>query len=371
MAFVRSKQVRGRTYYQLVESKLVNGKPVQRVIKHLGPEGKAKRFCADNGLQFPDTPTTASHDSFFTSPHQAAELVTALKGRQEIPLKFAYLEDGAENWRGVVESKEYGLGSTETELIAVNAAKIIGEVGKANIVDIGCGTGKKAVPFIAEMTRISQPKYVAFDISPAMLALAESNLVKKFPKLNTNFFSADFEQTNLAQEMLRLRENNFRRSLFLFLGNTVGNVVDKGRVLTNLRESMTFDDYLLLGIELFDLNRISKILSHYRDSAEVRRLLTGVLKRYGVEGDGRLDVSFNNEKSQVEIHLAPRRDADLTVSGKKIRLKEGEKVLLAVSYKGTPKRLQILLADTGFVIIHTYLSPEEDYALVLCKPARM
>ena len=98
MAFVRSKQVRGRTYYQLVESKLVNGKPVQRVIKHLGPEGKAKRFCADNGLQFPDTPTTASHDSFFTSPHQAAELVTALKGRQEIPLKFAYLEDGADSF---------------------------------------------------------------------------------------------------------------------------------------------------------------------------------------------------------------------------------------------------------------------------------
>ena len=50
---------------------------------------------------------------------------------------------------------------------------------------------------------------------------------------------------------------------------------------------------------------------------------------------------------------------------------KGDKVLLAISYKGTPKKLQILLADSGFVILHTYLTPNEDYALVLCKPAKI
>lgn len=37
MAYVRRKQVKGRSYYQVVESYRDGGKPRQRVIAHLGP----------------------------------------------------------------------------------------------------------------------------------------------------------------------------------------------------------------------------------------------------------------------------------------------------------------------------------------------
>ena len=36
MAFVRTKQVGGKEYYQLVESRRVDGKPRQKVLMHLG-----------------------------------------------------------------------------------------------------------------------------------------------------------------------------------------------------------------------------------------------------------------------------------------------------------------------------------------------
>jgi hypothetical protein len=36
MAFVRKKQVKGWEYYQLVESRRVDGKPRQKVLVHLG-----------------------------------------------------------------------------------------------------------------------------------------------------------------------------------------------------------------------------------------------------------------------------------------------------------------------------------------------
>ncbi len=36
MAFVRKKRVKGRDYYQLVESRRVDGSPRQRVLVHLG-----------------------------------------------------------------------------------------------------------------------------------------------------------------------------------------------------------------------------------------------------------------------------------------------------------------------------------------------
>lgn len=36
MAFVRKKRVKGKEYYQLVESRRVEGKPRQKVLMHLG-----------------------------------------------------------------------------------------------------------------------------------------------------------------------------------------------------------------------------------------------------------------------------------------------------------------------------------------------
>ncbi len=36
MAFIRKKIVRGRPYYYIVESKLVNGKVKQRIIFYIG-----------------------------------------------------------------------------------------------------------------------------------------------------------------------------------------------------------------------------------------------------------------------------------------------------------------------------------------------
>jgi len=36
MAYIRSKKVKGNTYYYIVEGKLVRGKVKQKVIKYLG-----------------------------------------------------------------------------------------------------------------------------------------------------------------------------------------------------------------------------------------------------------------------------------------------------------------------------------------------
>ncbi|MFH0714873.1 MAG: L-histidine N(alpha)-methyltransferase [Candidatus Diapherotrites archaeon] len=371
MSFVRKKIVNGRAYFQLVENVSKDGKAKQKVVRHLGTEENAIEYCRKHGIQFPSQQKETRTSGFFDSTKQTAEFLTALRGRKEIPLKFEYLRKGAENWKKTVESKTYGLGKMENELIQENAKRIVQDVGKANIVDIGCGTGEKAFPFIQEMKRLARPKYIAFDISPEMIALAKTNLEKRFPKLNTRFVVADFEQSNLAEEMESIREKNFKKSLFLFLGNTVGNVSDKSRVLANLRDSMTLEDNLLVGIELFDLGRISKIFDHYRNSPEAKVAMLNTLNYFGVsEHDGKFVVSFNREKSQAEAHFVMKRACKLKLGSRQILLRKGDNILVMTSYKATPKQLQILLADSGFVILQLYLSPQEDYALILCKPAK-
>lgn len=42
MAFVRAKRIAGKTYYYLVENKLVGGKVRQKVLKYLGKNPPTK-----------------------------------------------------------------------------------------------------------------------------------------------------------------------------------------------------------------------------------------------------------------------------------------------------------------------------------------
>ena len=36
MVYIRSKKIKGRTYYYIVEGKIINGKVKQKVLKYLG-----------------------------------------------------------------------------------------------------------------------------------------------------------------------------------------------------------------------------------------------------------------------------------------------------------------------------------------------
>lgn len=368
MAFVRRKRVKGRVYFQLVENIRENGKMKQRVIKHLGNEDSARNYCRKHKIPFEIKEYEAKPTGYFSSLNQISEFITALRGRNEIPLKFEYLHDGANRWKTLVHSADYKLGITETKLIKKYAEECLGEVKRSiNLIDLGCGTGEKAIIFLEKLKK-QKRKYAALDISEQMLKLAQSNILKKIPYLNSEFHRVDFEEGNFAHITEALREKNYSHNLILFLGNTLGNVSDMSRILSNIRESMTLDDYLLIGIELFDLERIQEIVGHYRGNKIWKDNIFTSLEFFGLkQSDGKFEVKFNRNKSQVEARFVINNDKEIACGSKKIALKKGKKILLMISYKTTPKNIQILLAETGFIIKRLFLNENEDYALVLCK----
>lgn len=371
MVFIRKKIVKGRVYFQLVETKKENSKVKQIVIKHLGNEDSAKEYCKKNNISFGQKEERKSTLNYFESNKQISEFVTALRGRSEIPLKFEYLQDGANRWNKLVHSKDYGIGLEEAKIIKTYVKDIWGETSeRVNLLDVGCGTGEKALLFL-EKVKKKKKKYVALDISRSMLELTKNNILKKEPNLNTEFHNIDFEEGNFANITESLREKNYSNNLLLFLGNTLGNVSDKSRVLSNIRESMTLKDYLLIGIELFDVKRIQDILSHYKGNTLWKNNIMTALEYFGLtKKDGSITVKFNKDKSQVEARFVIKKSKTIKYGSKSINLIKGNKILLMVSYKATPKTMQILLAETGFVIKRLFLNKREDYALFLCKPVK-
>lgn len=371
MVFVRTKRVKGRLYFQVVKTVTENGKSKQVVVKHLGNEEQAKKYCEKEGIPFNLKEPTAA-PSFFDSAKQRSEFVTAIEGRNELLMKFHYMGDGANSWETLVSDPEYGLGSTESNLIHSHRQEILKEVGeKINLIDLGCGTGEKATIFLEKM-RKKDAKYAALDISRDMLDKAKHRIENRFKELNCEFQRIDFEEGNFANITENLRDKNNSKNLILFLGNTLGNVSDKNRVLSNIREGMTLNDHLIVGIELFDIKRIQEILNHYQSSPIVRELLFTTLRNFGVQPNtGSFEVTFNKNKNQVEFRFRIKKPILFSVGYKKIHLKPGMQLLMGFSYKPSTKGIQILLAETGYIMKRIFLTQNEDYALILCKPARL
>lgn len=315
-----------------------------------------------------------NYKSFLQNEKQVSEYLTALKGRKEIPLKFVYLEEGAYNWDRLIEDKKYGLGKIENNLLKSSLPNIYRAIGQRsfNLIDVGPGNGKKAVTLIRFFLNKFKPVYyLGLDISQEMLQLTLHKLrplLKRGVSVNTDVI--DFEQGNFSQATRKTRQEGYPRNLIFILGNTIGNPFDKDRVLTNIRESMTLNDYLVIGLELADLSKIDRILKHYRQSV-VSRYVFFCLQNMGIKPtDGEIEVSFNKKRSQIEMFFRFKRTIDIDFKGEKFKYNPGDRVLLLISYKSDQMKMKKLLEKTGFRMNGFYTNRNKSYGLILCQPVR-
>ena len=314
-------------------------------------------------------------EKFISSDRQIAEFITALKGRQEIPLKFEYLNKGAERWDKLVRSKMYGLGKIEIDLIRNNMSKIIASFSgkEMNLMDLGCGNGMKAVPFILELLKIYQiVNYLALDISQEMIDLALVNIKKIIHgKVNLQGVVVDFEAGNFADVTRQTKKSGHPHNLLLLLGHTLGNPPDKNRLLMNIRESMTMTDFLLIGVEYLDPSKIQETVSHYKNRLIYKTQFTG-LEEIGIEmTDGDFEVRYNSRKNQIETYFVFRKKRTIIFHEEEIIFRKGDKILLMLSYKFTDRIIKNLLDDTSFKVVKTFLNEQGNYVLVLCKPKHL
>jgi uncharacterized SAM-dependent methyltransferase len=303
---------------------------------------------------------------------QEAELVTAIQGRGEVPLKFAYLGEGAGNWDKIAQERNAGGGinSVEGKLLKKRINDFISTLDTehgVNLVDIGCGNGDPAIPIIEELqSRNIKVTYVPMDISTDMLDLAVKNISKKF-NIESKPIEMDFELGQFSDVMYEIKQNG-SVNLMVFLGSTLGNHSDLNRVLSNFRDSMTSKDYLIVGVELTNLAKVSKIIPHYENKA-VEDLTVHTIKYLGVK-DYSYEVSWNEKYSQIEMRAKINKDIEIQIANEKFVLQKDESVLLARSIKFTEYAITKLFSDVGFRTELLTTSEDRGYILTMVQPTR-
>lgn len=253
----------------------------------------------------------------------------------------------------------------EITLVNKNINDILKELGKnpVNIIDIGCGDGKKASLFMNHLKGKVPLRYCPIDISNYMVEKALDRLkgeLKEGEIVEFQWNISDFD--NLENVAHILRKGKYKNNLFLLLGNTLGNF-EINELMYEIRSAMKSGDYLLIGNGL-DNRDVREILKSY-DSDLVNKFLIGMLTQIGFSPhDLKFEVRFVN--SRVELYYIVQRDKTIYFQGKKINFHKGDQILVSVSYKYESgdfrSFMQLYFDDVRF-----YTSEDEAYALVLCK----
>ena len=254
----------------------------------------------------------------------------------------------------------------EIDLIKANRDKLLEKIGKGhvNIVDLGCGDGKKATLFIENLQADREKiRYCPIDISDYMVEKALTNIketnVGEVVDFQWNI--SDFE--NLENVAHLLRKGPYKENLFLLLGNTLGNF-EINELLYEIRSSMREGDVLIIGNGLNSGSDVKEILKAY-DNEFVDNYLVNILTQVGMKReDLEFGVRFKNDR--VEIYYTIKTDMKIAFLDKKIYFNKGDQIIVAFSYKYNKDDFKSFM-NIYFDDVDVFVSDDGSYALALCK----
>jgi len=230
-----------------------------------------------------------------------------------------------------------------------------------NIIDLGCGDGKKASLFIEELAKHMNIRYCPIDISSYMVAKAAKTIraMKVGEVLEFKWNISDFE--NLDNITPLFRDKGFETHFMMLLGNTLGNF-DREDILNGIKNSMNKDDVLIIGNGM--TNGHEDWTKEYRDQI-INKWLIQIPQQLGLnEDDVEYDVRFVN--SRVEEIYIVKTDKTIKHLGRTVNFKKGDRIVVAISYKYAKPDFQKILSKF-FSSGKIYTDEENTYALAMCK----
>lgn len=254
------------------------------------------------------------------------------------------------------------------DLIKDNVSFILNAVGDTpiNIVDLGCGDGKKAAEMFKEIKRV-KPKmklrYCPIDISGYMVEKA----IDTFSKLDVaeiiefQYNISDFE--NLENVTPLLRKKEFKKNLILLLGNTLGNF-EVNDLLYSIRTSMKKGDVFVVDTAVDDRKQEERAEA-YRKNKFVNHWLIHIPEQLGLApGDVDLGVRFRN--GRIEAFYTIKNDKKVTFQDKTVYFNKGDQIVTVVAYKHDKEDLKTYL-NMHFDSVVVKVSKDGSKALAICE----
>ena len=270
--------------------------------------------------------------------------------------KFIDLKSSNTYKQGVVDK--------EADLISKTVKDILSSIDKngMNVLDITSRDGKKAEELLKHISKKIILKYCPTDFHEYMTSRAS----KRIKALGVEEIKGYIPEISKFKDFSRvaeeIREKGFKKTLFLLLGNSLGNF-EINEMLFEIRKAMKEGDLLLIGNAL-NTEWKWKILQPY-GSKEFKEFFVELPKQLGISEDNlKFKIEFKN--SRVEISFVLKEDTKIKNDGMDIQLVRGDTFLVCASAKYTKKDILSFL-NMYFDEVNLLTTPHNSYALALCK----
>jgi len=285
--------------------------------------------------------------------------------------KLWYLTpEQAQAYLDSVSTKDYKkkIGPKELTLLNEQIANIIGDFrkGAMNIIDLGCGDGRKAGLFIKELKKKEiKARYCPIDISAHMVkkAIEEIEKFEENPEIiKVHWNISDFE--NLQNVVPLLKDEEYKTNLFLLLGNTFGNF-ETHELLYSVRNSMRDNDVIIIGNGLDNNQTEDDIVKSCRENKLRNEFFSLILRIVGFKKtEISYQVRFKN--ARLETLYTILKDTVIEFQDKKIEFHKGDQIIVGFTYLYEKEDLLgYLKMYFGEVIVFTL--KDGSYCLAVCK----
>jgi len=305
------------------------------------------------------------------------EIITDLKFKRQIKLKYNYFADGALGWNDFYfESPITQKINSLKNLILDNLLYFVQNNQLVNIVDIGPGNGYPVKDWLQKLNDLKiLNSYICVDISQEINNLVEKNMHEWFPTMPVYKYQADIEQTDIAKYLIKskLNENvepNRISNIVLLLGNTFCNFIDRVEVLKNLTRSMDVNDLLVISYTN-DID-INKVVHNYIASKVAHRHVGWIAKMLGFDyGDKYLTTTYDSQLNARVKNLNLTKDYLLRFKlfdrDIEINFSKGESINLWRHYLISEELLRKDFEEVGLELVFKQYDLQKSIAIVACR----
>jgi dimethylhistidine N-methyltransferase len=292
--------------------------------------------------------------------------------------RFFYDAEGSRLFEAICALPEYYLTRAERAILRNHADSIVAACPPAvTLVELGSGSAVKTRWLIEALLR-RQPnlRYVPIDISPTALTDSTQQLVDDYPQLEVAAIAAEYREG-----LRQLPTAAPGPKLVLWLGSNVGNFdrVEATNFLREVRQALTTDDRLLLGI---DLRKDASILERaYDDRQGVTATFNlNLLARINRDLGGHFDLGafrhravWNDTAGRVEMYLVSTGKQRVRIDAleMEVAFAEGEAIHTENSYKYSPEEIAALAKAIDCSIMGRWTDAEGRFSENLLAPIQV
>ncbi len=319
---------------------------------------------------------------------QVYDIITNLEIHHEIPRQYNYFDGGAKNWERYVErlaSEDAPNILTGTmELLSVNQSYIdslLTNYSRVNVVDVGVGNAHPVKDFIAHLlSRKKLGRYIALDISPSMLVIAEQNIRRWF-KGQVQFegyqYDVNYDRFSplLIKDYMKNEVNNTVNLVLLF-GGTLSNMRYPDNGFKMIHDSMGIHDILIYATKLdtetsrkyFDFNSKPGNTALSPNHRLIFDLLNIDDSFYGIE------MGYDSISGQryIRVRLKVAITIQFIHNGgcRTISLNKGDTILLWRATQHALADIMDQFEKNDFYLLHASQTDDQEYILTVSRVKR-